>query len=629
MTSPYQQLGLGEFRVCELLPGERHEALHCYLYVQNIGAVSYDALSYVWGDPKEVSRITCHTLRVTNSDGAGVAAPLPLGVNLLDALKYLRKTDVSVKIWVDAICINQNDIEERNQQVRMMGDIYLWAERVVIRLFTGGWKSEYNLDLGLLKSGIDRWNRPDLLITPHSADTYEGVTPDPNNKNGYKLYNYPENEWVALHALLSHPWFERGWTFQEAVSAKAILLAIGDLSLTWDELINACRSTSRAQPLQAFSEDYVLGGSQLLGERAMNIARIRYHFSSRTRNSKSNESEGLMLDPGTLAISYLLCSRRPSKTQDPRDKLFSLLGIAMTRAEAGWQVDYSASIKDVYINVIAGILTDWTNDNRVLNLCFLSWVQKSNEEHELPSWTPDWTCPLDATPIVNILPQTPTPVQDALGYQVPAPMDMDLLRRGKLSVTSLKLMSIAFQCEVFDSTSTTWDVYDSELCEMLPGLPREYPIYGCSYQVAYLHALYPEGIHPTHQRTSSYWQHSKPFDFVEPPFANDYRNSEQHQKEVERAWYFGENKIQQQHSILCHLYRRLFVSNLSFLGLGPSDSEIGDEVCLLTGSRVPFVIRRLESGEYRVVGECFVFGIMDNEVLDGSSELELEKIILV
>jgi len=72
----------------------------------------YEALSYVWGDPKLQSTLQIEgaRLKVTN--------------NLELALRYLRLPDKPRTIWVDAICIDQSNIEERNQQVRLMKSIY-------------------------------------------------------------------------------------------------------------------------------------------------------------------------------------------------------------------------------------------------------------------------------------------------------------------------------------------------------------------------------------------------------------------------------------------------------------------------------------------------------------------------
>ncbi|KAI3324110.1 heterokaryon incompatibility [Xylariaceae sp. AK1471] len=52
--------------------------------------------------------------------------------NLLSALRHLRYTDRPRMLWVDALCINHNDVEEKNAQIQLMGQIYCRARRSVV-----------------------------------------------------------------------------------------------------------------------------------------------------------------------------------------------------------------------------------------------------------------------------------------------------------------------------------------------------------------------------------------------------------------------------------------------------------------------------------------------------------------
>ena len=83
---------------------------------------SYEALSYVWGDGSEKTPIQIN------------GSTLEVGTNLRLALFNLREPNKPRTLWIDAICINQDDISERNQQVTIMGDIYSRARRTVVWL---------------------------------------------------------------------------------------------------------------------------------------------------------------------------------------------------------------------------------------------------------------------------------------------------------------------------------------------------------------------------------------------------------------------------------------------------------------------------------------------------------------
>ena len=69
--------------------------------------------------------------------------------------------------------------------------------------------------------------------------------------------------------------------------------------------------------------------------------------------------------------------------------------------------------------------------------------------------------------------------------------------------------------------------------------------------------------------------------------------------------------------------RRVFVTELGYIGLAPLASMVGDEICVLMGSKVPHAVRR-DGETYRFVGECYVFGMMDGEVLEGLDEIYTE-----
>ena len=70
------------------------------------------ALSYEWGNPKEKAPVFL--------DGT----EFNITLNLEKALRHLRFADVPRVLWVDAICINQSSIQERGEQVALMGQIY-------------------------------------------------------------------------------------------------------------------------------------------------------------------------------------------------------------------------------------------------------------------------------------------------------------------------------------------------------------------------------------------------------------------------------------------------------------------------------------------------------------------------
>jgi hypothetical protein len=82
----------------------------------------YDALSYVWGSPICNLKIICND------------RPFYVTTNCLLALRYLRKKAEVRFLWVDAICIDQSSNSERGHQVELMGEIYKFANNIIIWL---------------------------------------------------------------------------------------------------------------------------------------------------------------------------------------------------------------------------------------------------------------------------------------------------------------------------------------------------------------------------------------------------------------------------------------------------------------------------------------------------------------
>ncbi|KAI4599442.1 hypothetical protein KJ359_001884 [Pestalotiopsis sp. 9143b] len=157
----------------------------------------YAALSYVWGDPSRTKSIEL-------VDG-GKRFRHGLAANLHEALRNIREENRAIWIWADAICIDQNNISERGQQVKLMGDIYRGAGCTVIYL-------------GHLNSEIE------LLF---EATNYQPV---PEQIDQLKR---------AAEDLCSREWFKRGWVFQELVLSHNPRVQCGRYRLGWEQLYSA------------------------------------------------------------------------------------------------------------------------------------------------------------------------------------------------------------------------------------------------------------------------------------------------------------------------------------------------------------------------------------------------------
>lgn len=127
-TYRYSPLSANSIRLLRLQPHSDEHALvqgqlFEYLFVDSgKGTHLYEALSYIWGSEEKPRRVS------TNEGDIYVTE------NLHAALLHLRDHSLDRIIWADAICINQDDIEERNRQVQIMAKIYARASRVIVWL---------------------------------------------------------------------------------------------------------------------------------------------------------------------------------------------------------------------------------------------------------------------------------------------------------------------------------------------------------------------------------------------------------------------------------------------------------------------------------------------------------------
>jgi hypothetical protein len=175
--------GPDSIRLLRLLPSKDENApIRCQLFnnsLQDLGerADPYDALSYVWGtsDKTQSIRIAKHSLPVTP--------------NLYEALSRFRHRYIERIIWVDAICINQKNIKEKEQQIRFMAKIYSQANRVIVWLGEAAGNSDQALE--------------EIRIAGGKMST--------SSLN-------EETAQQAVLALLQRPWFRRIWVREQTLN---------------------------------------------------------------------------------------------------------------------------------------------------------------------------------------------------------------------------------------------------------------------------------------------------------------------------------------------------------------------------------------------------------------------------
>lgn len=281
-----------DFRLLELLPGEGDETLRCSLTHNSlISHPYYHAVSYTWGTPGLFQKIEL----------GGVAHSIQ--ANLFDFLQRLRLTYATVTLWVDALCINQNDSLEKNIQVPLMGSIYLYAKSVLVWLGPQADGSEKFLDsCNQIRSKSGEPLRSSIL------EKFDSDAANPIS--------------AAIASLQRRTYWTRTWIIQEIVLASDIHIFCGDRFTNWPNFI-----------LSMPEHD---NDNQAIGMR--------------NPTHPLGKLKKLRIIATRLKFRQLLFQCQMSRCSEPRDLIYSLLNIAKDTKDNSSSIvtDYSCSLETLF-----------------------------------------------------------------------------------------------------------------------------------------------------------------------------------------------------------------------------------------------------------------------------------------
>ncbi|KAJ8069816.1 hypothetical protein OCU04_000231 [Sclerotinia nivalis] len=201
-------------RLLQLLRGKFTENIRCNLltgwFNEPESIIPYTALSYTWGCTKQPYRITVGntTINITS--------------NLNSALKHLRLEDKDRILWIDAICINQDNVQEKIHQIRQMDAIYKAAEEVIVWLGDGTENTDFTMNpMALLQE----------FYLNHGGD-WRGAAKVWLQYQQSITYRYEERSRIGIRELLERPWFRRIWILQEIANARVATVYCGKFSVS-------------------------------------------------------------------------------------------------------------------------------------------------------------------------------------------------------------------------------------------------------------------------------------------------------------------------------------------------------------------------------------------------------------
>ena len=326
--------------------------LQTHVFVKDT-PLQYEALSYAWGSPKDPVDIF---VRSPHSHGT-----ISVTQNLGEALRYLRYEDKVRTLWIDAICVNQLDLAERNSQVKRMSDIYSAASRVIVWLGPESDDSTMAMECCQLISSniaID-WVRETMY--PISDDTHWADKEVPLPFSGIEL--------VAISRLLDRDWFKRLWIWQEVNLATEVIVLCGTYILSWMVIQNAVFSICK----KTWAQYYNINWSH---------RRLLYN---------------LCQGPKGLSLDKLIDNTKHSLCSDPRDRIFALFSLLSA-------YDRLLTIEPDYSKPPAQVFEQFTRHyiQGRKHLKILSTIENRDEHSESPSWVPNWSTPRITTPFTRI-----------------------------------------------------------------------------------------------------------------------------------------------------------------------------------------------------------------------------------
>jgi hypothetical protein len=207
----------GAFRLLCLRPSDDPSSdIHCELIPGKVGwqvddggeLLDYHPLSYVWGDPDPPKTIYVE------------GKSMVIRPNLFAALKQLRLREKRLLLWVDAICIDQNNLDERNQQINLMEQIYRLNASVYMWLGEEADESDLAMEtLSLIGAFLDE----DRAEQAKKIEQFMKSSFD---------RSYDRN-WKAVTGLFSRNYWTRVWILQEVLQSSQAILHCGSKSLPW------------------------------------------------------------------------------------------------------------------------------------------------------------------------------------------------------------------------------------------------------------------------------------------------------------------------------------------------------------------------------------------------------------
>ncbi|ETS83511.1 hypothetical protein PFICI_05387 [Pestalotiopsis fici W106-1] len=601
---PYRRLDIraSEFRLLILQAGSWDQDLVCNLKISSHPKdEEFEALSYTWGDVGNLVPVTVNE------------ACIGITTNLEIALRHLRKSDQPRTLWIDALCIDQEDTEEKSSQVQRMGEIFSSANSVLAWLGPPEVNSEEAMQT-IEKIGNTLWSivcdgTDDESIGDDGFAYLSRLSPADYEKLGLDI---SAMNWNAIWAICERPYWHRIWIIQELALAGGTFQ-----NAAQNRCLVGCGTSWIRLPI--FSAFVFIFGIMRGNARWMEDNMSPPLYLLTTKGAPPVEQmfqiiwslDDIFNEDGESRIkrslSHLQRMSRKFQATDPRDKLYAFLELAESQLVTP---DYTLSVSEVY--------SSWTK------LC----IQQDQNLHCLhgnrelsnpfgPSWVPELYSQLwdgyafEFAALDDKIKRSAASVSFGEGGSV-------LKARG-ISLGTLDRVVGPFTATCHSSQNeektqvkvipSTFEKF-AELVNLYLSLPKD--VQEIAWRAFILDTDTSNRNEPKSPAPDSFYHLWRVLISLEPLPDSFFESHLAKETQLNRYLSpFTESLDNALYSARC-----FFVTNGLRVGLGPRCTKSGDEVVLLYGSPLCFVLRP-EGGRYRLIGDAFVQDVAPELWSDG------------
>ena len=506
----------------------------------------------------------------THDDLERAVSALLIRTELAIALRHLRFKSRSRMLWVDNICINQNDTSERSHLVRHMGQVYRLAQRVIVWLGP----EQNNSQLAMAK--LDYLGHQAEITNKGSWRVNAPGCPKPTWSRTAVALPYDNETWEAITSLLQRPWFKRLWVWQEA-------------KLSNDESIIQC------------------------GQKTMEL--YRFGVAAWCAAAKSSSiPAGLQVPLFRAGDAVLRQFDEPflntllhlngKECSDPRDKIYGALGLAPPPIADNIAPDYEKEVEDVYKDAAAA-LCQATGRADFLMACNLASRTLSG-----PTWAPDWSVTQRRTP--RWLLSTTL----ASGISV-AEAEVILAPRPTLLVHGVEWGTVTSIGQRAPDGNEEPDTLASVIRSWAPTFLND------EMYITRTESLLDAFVKTVHWNTLR----------ERCPLDNSLLTLAEAKEALQQVLSAPQNQnnedseISQGNGPYRHRYTeargRSFIElHNGYIGMTSAVAQETDIVCVILGCPLPMILRPHSSGRFHVVGPTYIHGLMDAEGLLGPLKSE-------